>query len=116
MNPIIIAVYRLRKKAADDVFDYILKCLSIPEIHVTYMNDKRQIDIDDRISILFRCGELYKMAGIRCNFYDAYGPGAVKMLARGDSMKIDIFKFVDALVKIYKLSENSPSQNPSVRP
>ena len=111
-----IVVYRPNKKESKNIFVDILERLLNADVDITYDSDKRRIDIGNRVRILFCSKELHKMTGTRCNFYDACVPGADSILSRGGAIKIDIFDFIDNLIKTYKKSENDPSQNPSVRP
>lgn len=116
MTKTLCVVYRLSREEADNAFVDILERLRIDDIHISYTSDKRRIDIGDYMRIIFCSGEIYKMAGIRCDFYDAWFPGVEDMLSRGGAIKIDIFEFVDSLYKEYKQSKNNSLQNPSVRP
>lgn len=103
MNPVVIVVYRVRREVVDRTFIDIMEqlrgsCL----LGVSCKSDKNRIDIGEHTTILFRSGDIYKLEGMRCAFYDAWWPDAARRLAFDNAKKIDIFKFIDVLIAVYE--------------
>lgn len=102
MNPVVVVVYGVRREVVDRTFIDIMRRLYTHRVPISYRYNKNRIDIDDHITILFRSGETYKIAGVRCMFYDAWHPEAVRMLSRDGAKEIYIFKFIDELIAVYE--------------
>ena len=94
MNPVVIVVYRVRKEVLDRIFVDIVRQL--------YTHNKNRIDIGEHTTILFRSGDIYKLEGMRCAFYDAWWPDAARRLAFDNAKEIDIYKFVVVLITWYE--------------
>jgi hypothetical protein len=63
-------------------FDWIAE--NLPDIRKNMYVDKHRavIDICNHIRVSFRCGDVYKMAGIRPNYYETWSLEADEFLAQ----------------------------------
>ena len=102
MNPVVIVVYRVRKEVDDRIFVDIVRQLYTHRVPISYRYNKNRIDIGEHTTILFRSGDIYKLEGMRCAFYDAWWPDAARRLAFDNAKEIHIFKFMDLLIGVYE--------------
>lgn len=106
-NDILIIIYRDNYedmfRAMNELMNYLVDLKDSMSI------DKRRatIDICGHIRVTFRCGDVYKMAGLRPNYYETWSWEADKFLAPSAANKA--FGFSDA-EKEKKKSLSSPAR------
>lgn len=102
-NDILIIIYRYKHK---DMFETMHDLIEyLPDIRNNMSVDEHRavIDICDHIRVLFRCGDVYKMAGIRPNYYETWSLEADEFLAQSAAKcrgkKLDSLKDVAYVIK-----------------
>lgn len=81
-NDILIIIHRDKCK---DVLEAMYDLINyLPDIRKNMYVDKHRavIDICNHIRVSFRCGDVYKMAGIRPNYYETWSLEADEFLAQ----------------------------------
>ena len=81
-NDILIIIYRDKHEDMHEAMHNLINYL--PDIRKSISVDEHRavIDICNHIRVLFRCGDVYKMAGIRPNYYETWSLEADEFLAQ----------------------------------
>ena len=100
-NDILIIIHRDKHEdmleAMYDLINYL------PDIRMSVDKHRAVIDICNHIRVLFRCGDVYKMAGIRPNYYKTWSLEADEFLAQSAAKccgeKLDSLKNIAYVIK-----------------